>query len=79
MRGVFGNAYAASESEKAESNPRAKRLRTFTYKGNDIVMMSHLRIGVNDGVAETLRIHFAWDSDDRKIIIGHCGQHLDHK
>lgn len=79
MRGVFGNAYAARESEKAEANPRSRQLRTFNYKGNDIVMMSHLRIGVKESVAETLRIHFEWDSNDRKIIIGHCGQHLDHK
>jgi hypothetical protein len=42
-------------------------------------MMKHLKIGVKDSVAETLRIHFEWDDGDRKIIIGHCGSHLDHK
>jgi len=76
---VFGkNAYAARESESVERNERARRLRTFEYNGESIVMFKHLKIGRKDSVSETLRIHFEWDSTDSKIIIGHCGSHLDH-
>lgn len=76
-RNVFGNAYASKESKTVSK--RAIKLRTFKYKGQDVEMMKHLKIGVKESIAETLRIHFEWDADERKIIIGHCGPHLDHK
>jgi hypothetical protein len=78
-RSTFGNAYSARESETVETNKQARKLRTFRYKDQDVEMMKHLKIGVRDSIAETLRIHFEWDPDDRKIVIGHCGHHLDHK
>ncbi len=78
-RAVFGNTYAANESDTAEKNKRAKQLRTFMYKGQDVEMMKHLRIGVKPSPYETIRIHFEWDFEDKKIVIGYCGPHLDHK
>ena len=33
-------------------------------------MSQHLRIGVKDGVSETIRVHFAWDEPTRMIVIG---------
>jgi hypothetical protein len=77
-RQCFGNAYAAKESESVMNNRRARRLRTFSYKGADLAMMRHLKIGVKDSITETLRIHFEWDADDRRLVLGHCGPHLDH-
>jgi len=75
-RKVFGqNAYAQNEAG-ALSN-EGKRRRTFEYKGQDILMEKHLKIGVKDSVAETLRVHFEWVAADRAIVIGHCGKHLD--
>ena len=47
-----------------------------TNKGSSIVMPMHLKIGVKDTAAETLRIHFEWFADEQKIVIGHCGPHL---
>jgi hypothetical protein len=78
-RNVFGNAYSARESETVETNKRARKLRTFNYKGRNLEMMRHLKIGVKDSVAETLRVHFEWDASARKIVIGHCGPHLAQK
>jgi len=78
-RSVFGNAYSARESETVEANKRARKLRTFQYKGKPVEMMAHLRIGVKDSLAETWRAHFLWDPDAQKIVIGHCGKHLDHR
>lgn len=78
-RHIFGAAYSAKESETASSNARATRLRTFNYKDNTLVMEKHLRIGVKPSPAETIRIHFEWMPDECKIVIGHCGPHLDHK
>jgi hypothetical protein len=76
-RTVFGEAYAAKESETVERNQRGRHLRTFIYNGTKIEMMKHLKFGVKHSVAETLRIHFAWDQKNRLIVIGHCGAHLD--
>lgn len=73
---AFGtNDYAQNEGQ-ALSNP-GKRRRTFNYRGTDILMEKHLKIGVKDSVAETLRIHFEWFGAEKRLVIGHCGKHLD--
>lgn len=77
-RGVFGAAYSAKEAELASNSERGARLRTFSYHGEPVMMVRHLRIGVKvDSLAETWRLHFHWDGDKKKIVIGHSGRHLD--
>ena len=74
---VFGaNAFAARESDGIEKSPSARRTRTFSYRGEDVVMWQHLKIGVKDSVNRTLRVHFLWDPEAEKVVIGHCGRHL---
>ncbi|MGB7565581.1 MAG: hypothetical protein WBM08_12630, partial [Prochlorococcaceae cyanobacterium] len=74
---VFGaNAFAARESDGIEKSPSARRARTFLYKGEEVVMWQHLKIGVKDSVNRTLRVHFLWDPEAGKVVIGHCGKHL---
>lgn len=76
---VFGpNSYAARESETVEGNKRARALRTFVYQSQPIEMVRHLKIGVKDSIAETFRAHFHWDAAEQKVVLGHCGRHLDH-
>ncbi len=75
-KAVFGhNAYAQNEGEVLSSD--GKKRRTFMYRGRDIEMNKHLKVGVKDSAAETLRIHFEWLADEKRIVIGHCGKHLD--
>ena len=66
-------------SEMGFDFPRdqARKRRTFEYQGKGVVMTRHLKIGRKDSVAETLRIQFYWDANARKVVIGHCGPHLD--
>jgi hypothetical protein len=71
----FGAAFAAKESETLSSAGR--RRRTFTYGGAEFLMEKHLKIGVADSKAETLRVHFEWLGDRKQILIGYCGGHLD--
>lgn len=73
-RKIFGNSFAAQEKETLSSD--GKKRRTFLYQGEQLLMERHLKIGVKESDAETLRIHFEWDSDDQKVIIGHCGPHI---
>ncbi len=76
-RKVFGkNEFAPKESDSSLSKEGLKR-RVFTYKNQPVEMLAHLKIGVKPSVAETLRIHFHWDAKDKKVVIGHCGPHLD--
>lgn len=75
-KAVFGqNAYAANEASVLSND--GKRRRTFCYHGRDFLMEKHLRHGVKDSLAETLRVHFEWLAHEKKIIVGHCGKHLD--
>jgi hypothetical protein len=71
----LGAAYAAKEAQGLSTAGRKRR--TFTHDSKEILMEKHLKIGVADNRAETLRIHFEWLADDRLIVIGHCGEHLD--
>ncbi len=74
-KAVFGqNAFAANEASVLSNDGR--RLRTFSYRDRDFVMEKHLKHGVKDSKAETLRIHFEWIPGERKLVIGHCGKHL---
>lgn len=75
----LGQAYAARESESVANNNRARSLRTFSYHGEEILMERHLRIGTKPSVHETIRVHFHWDADRKLLVIGHCGEHLDHR
>ena len=76
-RAVFGkNEYAAKESETVMGNKAMRRQRTFSYGGEDVEMFRHLKIGVDDDVTRTIRVHFHWDADAGKIVIGYCGKHL---
>ena len=76
-RQVFGkNEYAAKESETVMANRTMRRQRTFEYDGTQVEMFRHLKIGVDDDPTRTIRVHFRWDADRQKIVIGYCGEHL---
>ncbi len=75
--GVFGgSSYAPRESQTIERNPKSKRDRTFSYQGKTVEMWQHLKIGAKDSENHTLRVHFCWDEELAKVVIGHCGKHL---
>jgi hypothetical protein len=77
-RQVFGKEeFSAKESESVMNNPGLRRLRTFDYNGSPIEMYRHLKIGKADNTGLTIRVHFHWDAELGKIVIGYCGKHLD--
>lgn len=76
-RQVFGkNEYAAKESETVMSNRIMRNCRTFMYKEEATEMFRHLKIGVDDDITKTIRVHFHWDSELKIIVIGYCGKHF---
>lgn len=76
-RDVFGkNEFSAKESETVMKNGKMRKIRTFCYEGEEIEMFRHLKIGKEDNTEKTIRVHFHWDAEKQKIIIGYCGKHL---
>ena len=76
-RRVFGKGeYAAKESESVMANPVMRRQRTFNYDGTQVEMFRHLKLGVADDPTRTIRVHFHWDGDHNRVVIGYCGEHL---
>ncbi|HCT6678356.1 hypothetical protein ACM8BA_04930 [Pseudomonas aeruginosa] len=74
---VFTNSeYAANESETVMNNSALKQRRLFVVNGEEVYMPRHLKIGKADDTRKTIRIHFAWFPEKRKIVIGYCGEHL---
>ena len=70
------NDYAAKESATVMGNRKLKRARIFRYQDRDIEMFQHLKIGRKADQRQTIRVHFAWDDESGRIVIGHCGKHL---
>jgi hypothetical protein len=76
-RKVFGkNEYAAKESETVMANKTLRRLRTFEYEGQQVEMFRHLKIGADENITKTIRVHFHWDAKRQRIVIGYCGEHF---
>ncbi|MBF3053039.1 hypothetical protein HKW90_01280 [Pseudomonas aeruginosa] len=70
----FGTqAYAANERGLSS---RGRSERSFMYRGRMVQMDKHLKIGWTDSLVTTLRIHFEWVAEEKRIVIGHCGRHL---
>lgn len=75
-RHVFSpSEYSACESETVRSGGLG-RLREFYYNGKQICMEQHLKIGVAADTSKTLRCYFAWLAEERRLVIGYCGEHL---
>lgn len=70
----MGWGYAAKNN--INGNVQIRRAHTFRYKGQDVLMEKHLRIGTKASVSETIRVHFEWLASDKVLVIGWCGPHL---
>lgn len=57
-------------------SPERQQRITFEYKNKKYYMEKHLKIGFAENPNETLRIHFEWNKDEERIIIGYCGKHI---
>ena len=73
FQGVSGLSFAMRESNATME--RHGDARKFWHKGRMIEMQPHLKIGSGNDDS-TLRIHFIFDREDERFLIGHCGQHL---
>lgn len=75
-RKVFSPAeYSACESDTVRTGGLG-RMRDFVYAGEKIRMEQHLKIGIAANTSVTLRVYFAWIAEERKFVVGYCGEHL---
>lgn len=75
-RKVFSpSEYSACESDTVRSGGLG-RMRDFVYNGEQIRMEQHLKIGIASDTSVTLRCYFAWIAQEKKFVIGYCGEHL---
>lgn len=63
---LFGSRYAAQESDSVMKS--SKRMRDRIFSG--ITMTQHLKVGFST------RLYFMVDTQNRKVLIGYCGEHL---
>ena len=67
--------FSSNESDTTQNSQALSKTRTFMYNGKPLPMMSHLRIGVVNDKRRTIRVHFAYDDETERVIIGWCGEH----
>jgi len=73
---VFGSSFAAQESDRVKNSQDLLNLRVFKDEDQSRTMLRHLKIGNKTSISETIRVHFDWDNESRKVVIGYCGEHL---
>lgn len=76
FRSKTGLALSFTESSQTNKSAKLKQLRERRYDGRIIDISPHVK-GTSGTRKEKLRVHFAIDQKTRKIVIGHCGAHLE--
>lgn len=71
-----GYEIAFYESAQTNKDPRLQKLRELSYDGHTIDIAPHVK-GKSGKRNAPLRVHFAIDRKTRKIVIGHCGEHME--
>lgn len=74
FRGRTGIELTMVETGTTQKDAKLMRLRRRIYQGREIWVTPHVKLGSRP---RWTRIHFAVDQDAQRIIVGHCGDHLD--
>ncbi|MFZ0634378.1 MAG: hypothetical protein WA755_05470 [Candidatus Acidiferrales bacterium] len=75
FRDSTGFELAIGESETTKKHKKLGAMRKDVYKGEEIDISPHVKHGTSPGNA--LRVHYFVHPEDRLLVIGHCGDHLD--
>jgi len=70
-----GFELAIGESETTKSNKKLAAQRRDVHKGEIVDISTHVKHGNSPG--NILRVHYFPHPTEQKLIIGHCGDHLD--
>lgn len=70
-----GIDYTVNESSSTNKDSDLKRQRQVSVDGKEFDFSAHLKVGSK--AKDALRIHFAVDEEKRRILVWHCGEHLE--
>lgn len=74
-RNRTGYEIALTETKLTNKDNKLSSLRKDDYEGKTIDITPHVKYGNRE--PKCLRVHFWLDNDHERIVIGHCGDHLD--
>jgi len=64
-----------SEGRSTKRDKKFMKLRQDVCEGRTVEIIPHIKVGSKE--PRLLRVHFFVDNDKKRIVIGHCGGHLD--
>lgn len=70
-----GFELALKEGKMTNRGGKYRRVRKRSYDGRSIDLKAHVK-GKSNKLGEAFRVYYWVDRDRRKIVIGHCGDHL---
>jgi hypothetical protein len=70
-----GLELSMTEGKTTKADAKLVDARAITVDGRTWDGVAHIKFGAK--VPRLLRIHFALDRDRQRVIVGHCGDHLD--
>lgn len=73
FRNSTGIDFSMTESKMTKRDKNFVKLRTCDWKNTKITFFPHLKSTIRDD----FRLHFAFLEAEKKILICHCGEHLD--
>ncbi len=71
---LSGFEFATSEGKQSKKDKSIRASRQITVNGKQYEIWPHIKFG--NKPPKILRVYFAFDDDQKKIVIGHVGKHL---
>lgn len=68
---------ARGETSTTRNDPDLMKLRKDTYNGEPIDCETHIKKGNNDKDPNSLRVYYAYSTQQKKIIVSFCNGHLE--
>lgn len=72
-----GYEYSVSEGRHTNANPHYSSLRELQYQNQTVSIDPHIKYGNRE--PDLIRVHIYIDRDNKKIVIGHFGDHLENR
>lgn len=71
--------YQCSRGQGPMTRKDAALMREYqdVYEGKNINIEAHVKNGVKEADPKFIRVYYYYDAEIKKIIIGHCGEHLE--
>lgn len=71
-----GFIYAKTEGKTSKGDKDICKSRTISFEGCDFDIWPHIKHGKGVDASKLIRVHFAFDEDNRRIVIGYVGSHM---